>query len=167
MRSASETRAGVYLGSTSIALLQARERDALGLLRSRARVRTRTGRSNGIPIAARTGAAAVGGDAAHGAGALTAGTPRTAVALHAARKASPSSAATAGAFRPSVRSPAMDCDARQRELQRIAMRIISHCTVQSSPIKLQRTAIVQWTAMHSIAASVREVRCGERRDASA
>ena len=59
MRSASETRAGVYLGSTSIALLQARERDALGLLRSRARVSTRTGRSNGIPIAARTGAAAV------------------------------------------------------------------------------------------------------------
>jgi hypothetical protein len=59
MRSASETRAGVYLGSTSIALLHAHERDALGLLRSRARVSTRTGRSNGIPIAARTGAAAV------------------------------------------------------------------------------------------------------------
>ena len=47
MRSASETRAGVYLGSTSIALLHAHERDALGLLRSRAWQHAH-GRSNGI-----------------------------------------------------------------------------------------------------------------------
>jgi hypothetical protein len=47
MRSASETRAGVYLRSTSIALLHARERDALGLLRSRA-CQHAHGRSNGI-----------------------------------------------------------------------------------------------------------------------
>ena len=162
MRSASETRAGVYLGSTSIALLHARERDALGLLRSRARARGAQTESQSpyaqAPLRWRCGARG-GSHRRHASHCRSSARRSQSVAIKCSDGGCFSSECKIACDGIAMQGN-VNCNASRCELCRIAQcnPVPSNCNALQSS---------KWTAMHSIAASVREVRCGERRDASA